>query len=121
MGPIKLKYYCFRAWDIGNSNPASSAYSAIANDGIFVAPRLVSHIVDPSGNMERLASTPSREVISASTAHQVADLLTSVVDNGTGEKASVNGYKIAAKQEHPGSTLHLKIVMKCPTVNVIHI
>ncbi len=74
-----------------------SAYSAIANDGIFVAPRLVSHIVDPSGNMERLASTPSREVISASTAHQVADLLTSVVDNGTGEKASVNGYKIAAK------------------------
>ncbi len=74
-----------------------SAYSAIANDGIYVAPKLVSHIVDPSGNMERISSLSSREVISASTAHQIADLLTSVVDNGTGERASVNGYKIAAK------------------------
>ena len=74
-----------------------SAYSAIANDGIYVGPKLVSHIVDPEGNMKALHGSPPREVLTASTAHQVADLLTSVVDNGTGEKASVNGYKIAAK------------------------
>ena len=47
--------------------------------------------------MKALHGSPPREVLTASTAHQVADLLTSVVDNGTGEKASVNGYKIAAK------------------------
>lgn len=74
-----------------------TAYSAIANDGVYVSPRLVSHIVDPDGNMERISSSASREVISPSTAHQIADLLTSVVENGTGERASVNGYKVAAK------------------------
>ena len=74
-----------------------TAYSAIANDGVYVSPRLVSHIVDSDGSMERISSSASREVISASTAHQIADLLTSVVENGTGERASVNGYKVAAK------------------------
>jgi cell division protein FtsI/penicillin-binding protein 2 len=47
--------------------------------------------------MERISGSASREVISASTAHQMADLLTAVVENGTGEKASVNGYRVAAK------------------------
>ncbi|MBT95334.1 MAG: hypothetical protein CL431_05140 [Acidimicrobiaceae bacterium] len=97
-------------WDPSNLNTISlghgisvtpiqlvSAYSAIANDGVYVSPRLVSHIVDPDGNMERISGSASREVISASTAHQMADLLTAVVENGTGEKASVNGYRVAAK------------------------
>ena len=44
-----------------------------------------------------MSAIPSRKVISASTSRQIATLLTSVVDNGTGEKAKVSGYKIAAK------------------------
>ncbi len=74
-----------------------TAYSVLANDGVYVAPKLVSRIVDTEGSKEYLSNTPSRRVISSSTARQIATLLTSVVDNGTAAKAKVAGYKIAAK------------------------
>ncbi|MBA4810274.1 MAG: hypothetical protein CBC37_02435 [Acidimicrobiaceae bacterium TMED77] len=74
-----------------------TAYSAIANDGVYVAPKLVTHVVDSDGIKDYVSAIPSRRVISASTSRQIATLLTSVVDNGTGEKAKVSGYKIAAK------------------------
>jgi len=74
-----------------------TAYSAIANDGVYVSPKLVSHIVDSDGIKEYVSGVPSRRVISSSASRQIASLLTSVVENGTGEKAKVSGYRVAAK------------------------
>ncbi len=74
-----------------------TAYSAIANDGVYVAPRILKHIVDASGGKEYISGTPSRRVISSTAAREVASLLSSVVDDGTAEKAKVSGYKIAGK------------------------
>ena len=73
------------------------AYNVIANDGLYVEPRLVSAIARQGGDVEPLPSAPSRQVIDASTATQVSDILTQVVNVGTAQRAAVGGYEVAAK------------------------
>ena len=65
----------------------ASAYSALANDGEIVPPRLV-----------RTRERPEpRRVMSAPTAAVVTAMLRDAVINGTGERAEVAGYRVAGK------------------------
>ena len=58
------------------------AYSAIANDGVWVRPHFVAEIVDGQGS--RLAMEPERvQVVSAVTARQMREMLAAVVENIT--------------------------------------
>ncbi|MDA8078557.1 MAG: penicillin-binding protein 2 [Nitrospiraceae bacterium] len=75
------------------------AYSAIANGGFLVKPRLVSEIRTHEGRtIFRYGADKGRKVISARTAEVFRDILKSVVEEGgTATQASVDGNQVAGK------------------------
>ena len=75
------------------------AYSAIANGGFLVKPRLVSEIRTHEGRtIFRYGADKGRRVISARTAEVFRDILKSVVEEGgTATQASVDGNQVAGK------------------------
>ena len=74
-----------------------SAYSALANGGVYVSPQIVHSIVHSSGEREYVATSPSRKVVEEQTAREMTHMLASVVARGTAREAGVPGYAIAAK------------------------
>jgi cell division protein FtsI (penicillin-binding protein 3) len=72
-------------------------YNTIANDGVAAAPQLVLGRESPDGEFSPEPIVAPRQVVSAATAASVRDMLTSVVQDGTGKKAQVPGYTVAGK------------------------
>ena len=74
----------------------ASAYSTIANEGVWVEPKLLLSTVDSAG---RISSSPpaSRRVISEGAIDDATKMLTRVVDMGTGVAAQIQGYDVAGK------------------------
>jgi cell division protein FtsI (penicillin-binding protein 3) len=76
----------------------ASAVAAVANDGVLMKPRIISHIEDQDGKIiQRFDPEPVRRVISKETSLQVRSVLEGVVSRGTGKKAAVPGFKSAGK------------------------
>jgi len=74
------------------------AYGALANGGTLYEPRLVTEISDNYGNViEEFEPKMVRRVISQKTSDVLRDILTGVVEEGTGSKAYVAGYSVAGK------------------------
>jgi cell division protein FtsI (penicillin-binding protein 3) len=77
--------------------------STFANDGVSVAPRIVTGTVDPSSNgkaaLQAVAFHPaaSHRVISSYTAAEMRSMMQKVVLEGTGRKAILEGYTSAGK------------------------
>jgi len=73
--------------------------SAIANGGELLQPRLVKEIRTPDGKevIKTFGKTTIRRVISRETARELADILSSVVENGSGNRARIAGYTVAGK------------------------
>jgi cell division protein FtsI (penicillin-binding protein 3) len=73
--------------------------STFANDGVWVAPRIVTGKVEPQGTPQTVAFHPgaSRRVISSYTAAQMRAMMQKVVLKGTGRKAILEGYTSAGK------------------------
>jgi cell division protein FtsI (penicillin-binding protein 3) len=70
----------------------ASAYSAIANGGVWTEPHLVERVGD------RLAEPPARRrVVSPWIARQLTSMLQNVVHEGTGTEAQISGYRVAGK------------------------
>ena len=76
----------------------ASALSAIANGGYLMKPHMVKKIIGPDGNVIRdnVPEVESR-VISYDTAQEMTRILERVVEEGTGKKAAIPGYKVAGK------------------------
>ena len=75
-----------------------SAVSAIANDGILMKPRIVKQIINPeTGTTTDIEPVQVRQVISKSTSERMRNLMKSVVDDGAGRLAKVEGYSIGGK------------------------
>ncbi len=74
-----------------------AAYNVIANDGVYVAPRLVDAVTDASGQTRRVPAVPRRRVVSEGTAAAVGSMLQQVVSEGTGSAFQLPGYAVAAK------------------------
>jgi cell division protein FtsI (penicillin-binding protein 3) len=74
----------------------AAAYAAVGNDGVWVAPHIVSSLVDVDGHTE-VASLENRRVVSPGTALLMRELLASVVEHGTGGNAAVAGYRVGGK------------------------
>jgi len=72
-------------------------YNTIANDGVFVAPRLVRSTVDADGKEHPVGAAAGRRVVSARTAEQLTGMLANVVAVGTGVNAAIPGYTVAGK------------------------
>ncbi len=73
--------------------------STFANDGVWVAPRIVTGTVQPRGTPQTVAFHPgaSRRVISPYTAAEMRSMMQKVVLEGTGRKAILEGYTSAGK------------------------
>jgi len=76
----------------------ASGFGAIANNGLLMKPRILTHIADADGRIiQTYDPEPVRQVISKETALQVRTVLEGVVSRGTGKKAVVPGFKAAGK------------------------
>lgn len=75
------------------------AMGAIANGGKLMEPILVRKVTDGRGNVvKEWPSHVRREVVPASVAKTVAEMLTAVVeDGGTGVEAAMDGFRVAGK------------------------
>jgi cell division protein FtsI (penicillin-binding protein 3) len=73
------------------------AYNAVANGGVFVAPRLVRGMVSPSGTVTAAKPSPSHRVIDPTTNAELVQMLEGVVTSGTGTEAAIDGYTVAGK------------------------
>jgi cell division protein FtsI/penicillin-binding protein 2 len=73
-------------------------YSAIANGGFLVKPHVVAEIISPEGQLLfSFMDNNRKRIISPRTAEIFKEVLKSVVEGGTGEKASVEGEEVAGK------------------------
>jgi cell division protein FtsI (penicillin-binding protein 3) len=73
--------------------------STFANDGVWVAPRIVAGPVEGQGTPQTVAFHPgaSHRVISSFTAAEMRSMMQKVVLEGTGRKAILEGYTSAGK------------------------
>jgi stage V sporulation protein D (sporulation-specific penicillin-binding protein) len=75
-----------------------TAFSAIANGGTLVKPKIIKELTDQDGNIVKQYETEVvRKVISEKTAARVRDLLRGVVSEVTVKNANVAGYYVAGK------------------------
>ncbi|MDP7610901.1 MAG: penicillin-binding transpeptidase domain-containing protein, partial [Nitrospinaceae bacterium] len=75
----------------------TAAMGAIANGGVLMAPRIARAVINNGQVGDKFEPKTVRRVISAQTSRQMVDILKSVVKDGTGKKAAVQGYEIAGK------------------------
>jgi len=73
-----------------------AVYSAIANGGILIQPRVV-HDVFLGARHDTLAPATGKRVMSVHTAELMRQMLAAVVDHGTGTPAQLGGYTSAGK------------------------
>ncbi len=74
-----------------------SAINVIANDGTYVAPRLVMGTVAPDGEINDAEPSATRPVVSEETANQMQSIMRGVVCEGSAEAAQVPGLSVAGK------------------------
>lgn len=75
-----------------------SAVSTIANGGTYVKPRVVKQIIDSqTGEVTDVQPVIKENVISEETSKKVLSMMESVVSEGTGKNAQVQGYSIGGK------------------------
>ncbi len=73
------------------------AYNAIANGGVWVAPKLVRGYVHANGTVSATPPSQSRVAISPSVDATMVRMLEQVVLAGTGTEAIIPGYSVAGK------------------------
>lgn len=72
-------------------------FNTLANDGVWVEPTLVRATLDAQGREEQSPAPSTRRVVSPTTARQLRAMMGSVVTDGTGKNAAINGYTVAGK------------------------
>jgi cell division protein FtsI (penicillin-binding protein 3) len=103
-GTLNFEAGCETCWAsaaIGYSVAATplqmaAAYAAIGNDGIWTAPHIVASTTDVDGDQD-VAGLETKRVVSQDTAVLMQELLANVVDEGTGQAATVEGYQVGGK------------------------
>ncbi|MFC1622505.1 peptidoglycan D,D-transpeptidase FtsI family protein [Patescibacteria group bacterium] len=74
-----------------------TAFSAIANGGILMQPKIVKQINFSNGEIEERENKQVRRVITSKTANLLKAMLVSVIKNGQAKRAGVAGYYVAGK------------------------
>lgn len=73
------------------------AYGAIANNGKMIKPHILDSIMESGGSAKKVEIAAPVEVISEEAAKKDKQMLVSVVENGHGKKAKVEGFSVAGK------------------------
>jgi cell division protein FtsI (penicillin-binding protein 3) len=81
-----------------NAVQATSVFATIADAGVRVTPNLVKGYVDANGKFTAAATPARTQVVSPQTAHEVEQMMESVVsEKGTAPAAKIAGYRVAGK------------------------
>jgi cell division protein FtsI (penicillin-binding protein 3) len=76
----------------------AAALAAVANDGVYIEPTLLTGYVQPDGSVEPADEPESHRVISEDAARMVAKMMTATTqDGGTAPLAAIPGYRVAGK------------------------
>lgn len=76
----------------------AGAYSAIANDGVYIRPHTFTRVVDKNGKVVLEADTTKTTAMSKDTALQMKQLMLGVTaSGGTGVEAAISGVPVAGK------------------------
>lgn len=77
----------------------TAAYAAIANDGVWMRPRIVrgTRRGGEAGAIREFAPEPGRRVVSARVAQTMRRMLAAVIESGTGTAAGLDGYSAGGK------------------------
>ena len=98
VGPIELATISFGQRFEITPIQMITAVSTIANKGTYVKPRIVKQIIDSStGEVRDIPVEETEGVISKDTAEGVLSMMGTVVAEGTGKNAQVQGYSIGGK------------------------
>ena len=71
--------------------------AAVANDGDLMEPRLWSKVIDPDGREEEMDPERQSRVMSEETAQELTEMMTDVVNEGTGGAAALGEIQVAGK------------------------
>lgn len=76
----------------------AAAVGAIANNGMYMQPRIVDYTTDHTFETRRAVPiTEKKQVIRPETARKMVDMMINVVEKGTGTATKIPGYYIAGK------------------------
>ena len=72
--------------------------AAISNDGLMASPHMVSAVVDSDGDtLQSYKDGETRRIVSSATAEQLRSAMKTVVDEGTGTNAAIDGVEVGGK------------------------
>ena len=75
-----------------------TAVSSIANKGVYIKPRIVKNIQNSvTGEITEMPIETGEQIISKENAEKVLSMMNSVVSEGTGKNAKVEGYEVGGK------------------------
>ena len=75
-----------------------TAVSSIANKGTYIKPRIVKSIINSeTGEKKDIPVETGEQIISKENAEKVLSMMNSVVSEGTGKNAKVEGYQVGGK------------------------
>ena len=75
-----------------------TAVSSIANNGVYIKPRIVKSIQNSTtGEITEMPIETGERIISKENAEKVLSMMNSVVSEGTGKNARVEGYQVGGK------------------------
>ena len=75
----------------------TSAYSALANQGVWMPPATIRYVTDAQGKLLEEHVPEGREALAPETAYVITHMLRGVVERGTGQAAKGLGRPVAAK------------------------
>lgn len=79
-----------------NAVQATSVFSTVANGGVRMTPHVIAG-TSVDGELSEASIPEGTRVVSSETADTVLQMMESVVEDGTGKAAAVDGYRIAGK------------------------
>ncbi len=98
VGPVELATISFGQRFEVTPIQMITMVSTIANNGVYVQPRLVKEITNSeTGEKQKIAPVYGERAISEDTAQKVLTMMGSVVGEGTGKNAKVVGYTVGGK------------------------
>src|SRR5947209_14745874 len=75
----------------------TSAYGALANQGLWMPPVTIRYVTDAQGKLLEEHVPEGREALAPETAYVITQMLRGVVERGTGQAARGLGRPVAAK------------------------
>ena len=98
VGPVELGTIAFGQRFEVTPIQMITMVSTIANDGVYIKPRVVKQIINSeTGEIEDIEPITKDRVLSETTSKNMLSMMQTVVAEGTGKNAQVQGYNIGGK------------------------